>query len=139
MNLTPCVPLGSEVPNRKWSGKDISYSHLRVFGCKAFVHVPKDESSKNDAKTKACVFLGYGQNEFGYKLYDPAKKKLIRSRDVVFVEDQTIADIEKIDEPESKHSDNLIDLSLTSLTQTSTQIEDEVQNEQFFDTDESSE
>ena len=43
-------------------------------------------------------------------------KKLIRSRDVVFVEDQTIAYIEKIDEPESKHSDILIDLSSTSLT-----------------------
>ena len=85
------------------------------------------------------MFLGYGQDEFGYRLYDPAKKKLIRSRDVVFVEDQTIADIEKIDELESKHSDNLIDLSSTSLTQSSTQIEDEVQNEQLFDTDESSE
>ena len=66
-------------------------------------------------------------------------KKLIRSRDVVFVEDQTIAYIEKIDEPESKHSDILIDLSSTSLTQSFTQIEDEVQNEQFFYTDESSE
>ncbi|KAA0051598.1 Retrovirus-related Pol polyprotein from transposon TNT 1-94 [Cucumis melo var. makuwa] len=37
----------------------------------AFVHVPKDERSKLDAKTKPCVFLGYGQNEFGYRLYDP--------------------------------------------------------------------
>ncbi|KAA0040427.1 Retrovirus-related Pol polyprotein from transposon TNT 1-94 [Cucumis melo var. makuwa] len=103
LNLTPCVPLGSEVPNRIWSGKDISYSHLRVFGCKAFVHVPKDERSKLDAKTKPCVFLGYGQDEFGYRVYHRVKKKLIRSRDVVFVEDQTIADIEKIDEPKSKH------------------------------------
>ena len=78
---------------------------------------------------KAGVFLGYGQHEFCYRLYDPVKKKLIKSRDVIFVEDQTIADIEKIDEPESKHNDNLIDLSLTSLTQPFTQIEDEVQNE----------
>ena len=116
------------IPNKIWSGKDISYSHLRVFGCKAFVHVPKDERSKLDAKTKACVFLGYGQDEFGYRLYDPTKKKLIRSRDVIFVEDQTIANIEKIGELESKHSDNLIELSSTSLTQPSTQIEDEVQN-----------
>ncbi|KAL0551899.1 hypothetical protein IC582_010991 [Cucumis melo] len=120
LNLTPCVPLGSEVPNRIWSGKDISYSHLRVFGCKAFVHVPKDERSKLDAKTKPCVFLGYGQDEFGYRVYDRVKKKLIRSRDVVFVEDQTIADIEKIDEPKSKHSDTRIDLSSTSLTSPST-------------------
>ncbi|KAA0050388.1 Integrase, catalytic core [Cucumis melo var. makuwa] len=51
--------------------------------------------------------------------------------------DQTIADIEKIDEPKAKHSDTLIDLSSTSLTQPSTKIEVEIQNEQFFDTDES--
>ena len=78
------------------------------------------------------MFFGYGQYEFGYRLYDLVKKKLIRSQDVVFVEDQTIADIKKIDEPKSKHSNNRIDLSSTSLTQLSTHIEDEVQNEQFF-------
>ena len=116
LNPTPCVSLGSEVPNRIWSSKDISYNHLRVFCCKCFVHPPEDERSKPDAKTNTCVFLGYGQDEFGYRLYDPIKKKIIRSRDVVFFEDQTIADIEKIDEPESTHSDNLIDLSSTSLT-----------------------
>nr|GFA75333.1 retrovirus-related Pol polyprotein from transposon TNT 1-94 [Tanacetum cinerariifolium] len=35
-----------------WSGKDVSYSHLRVFGCKASVHIPKDERSKLDVKNK---------------------------------------------------------------------------------------
>jgi len=76
LNLTPCVPLGNEVPNRIWSKKDISYSHLRVFGCKAFVHVPKDERSKLDAKTRPSVFLGYGQDEFGYRLYDVTARKI---------------------------------------------------------------
>ena len=87
LNLTPCVPLGSEVPNIIWSGKDISYSLLCVFGCKAFDHVPKDERSKFDAKTKAHVFVGYDLDEFGYKLWNAIKKKVIRSWDVVFVED----------------------------------------------------
>ncbi|GJZ10844.1 retrovirus-related pol polyprotein from transposon TNT 1-94 [Tanacetum coccineum] len=83
INLTPCVPLRFDVPDRVWSGKDVSYRHLRVFGCKAFVHIPKDERSKLDVKTKPCVFLGYGQDEFGYRLYDPVQKRLVRSRDVV--------------------------------------------------------
>ena len=60
--------------NKIWLGKNISYSHLHVFGCKAFVHVPKDERSKLDAKTKPCVFLGYDQDEFDYRLYDLVKK-----------------------------------------------------------------
>ncbi|GJU84542.1 putative RNA-directed DNA polymerase [Tanacetum coccineum] len=48
INLTPCVPLRFDVPDRVWSGKDVSYHHLRVFGCKASVHIPKDERSKLD-------------------------------------------------------------------------------------------
>ena len=44
---------------------------LRVFGCKAFVHIPKDERSKLDAKTIPCVFIGYGHDELGYRFYDP--------------------------------------------------------------------
>ena len=49
------------------------------------------------------MFLGYGGDQFGYKLYDPIARKVVRSRDVVFVEDQTIEDIVKTKEkvPES--------------------------------------
>ncbi|GJU25787.1 putative RNA-directed DNA polymerase [Tanacetum coccineum] len=54
INLTPCVPLRFDVPDRVWSGKDVSYHHLRVFGCKASVHIPKDERSKLDVKNKPC-------------------------------------------------------------------------------------
>ena len=32
-------------------GKYVSYNHLRVFECKAFVHIPKDERSKLNVKT----------------------------------------------------------------------------------------
>ena len=68
----------------------MKYDHLRVFGCKDFVHVPKDEKSKLDAKSRQCIFIGYGENEFGYRFYDPVEKKLVRSRDVKFTEDQTL-------------------------------------------------
>ena len=67
INLSPAVALQSDVPNSVWYGKDVSYDHLRVFGCKAFVHVPKDERSKLDAKTRQCIFIGYGLDEFGYR------------------------------------------------------------------------
>ncbi|MCI47137.1 retrovirus-related pol polyprotein from transposon tnt 1-94, partial [Trifolium medium] len=75
--------------------KEVYYNHLKVFGCRAFVHVPKDERSKLDSKSKECIFLGYGNEEFEYRLWDPVEKKIIRSRDVVFFEDQNIEDIHK--------------------------------------------
>ena len=98
------------MPNRVKTNKDVSYDHLWVFGCKAFVHIPKDERSKLDVKTCQCVFVGYGQNEFGYRLYNLLEKKLIRSWEIVFMEDQTIVDINKMEKVESDSGDKLIDL-----------------------------
>jgi hypothetical protein len=94
INLSPSYPLQGDVPNKVFYGKEVSYDHLKVFGCKAFVHIPQDERSKLNSKTRQCIFLGYGGNQFGYKLFDPIARKVVRSRDVVFVEDQTIEDID---------------------------------------------
>ena len=47
----------------------------------------------------------------------------------MFVEDQTILDIENTYKIEFEHSNDLINLSLVSLTQPSTQLENEIQNE----------
>ena len=44
INLSPIAPLDGDIPEIVWSGKDVSYKYLRVFGCRVFVHVPKDEN-----------------------------------------------------------------------------------------------
>lgn len=68
INLSPSVPLDGDVAERVWIGKEVSYRHLRVFGCRAFVHVPKDERSKFDDKAKQCIFLCFTDDKFGYSL-----------------------------------------------------------------------
>ena len=85
-----------------------------MFGCRAFVHVPRDERSKLDSKTKQCIFLGYSNEEFGYRLWDPTTKKIIRSRDVVFFEDQTIKDLDRVKKPKP-FTEERVDLGLVSL------------------------
>ena len=79
INRSPSVPLEFDIPERVWTGKDVSYSHLKVFGCKAFVHMPKEQRSKLDSKSTSCIFVGYEDAEFGYKLWDPKEKKMIKS------------------------------------------------------------
>ena len=91
---SPSVPLDGDIPQRVWSGKDVSYRHLRVFGCLAYVHVANDQRGKLDPKSRPCIFLGYGNDEFGYRLWDLAEKKVIRSHDIVFMEEKTIVDWE---------------------------------------------
>ena len=52
INLSPSTPLGDNVSERVWIGTDVLYKHLRVFGYKAYVHIPKDERCKLDDKCK---------------------------------------------------------------------------------------
>ena len=100
INLSPSAPLDDDVPERVWTGKDVSYKHLRVFGCRAFVHIPKDERSKLDNKARECIFLGYAHEDFGYRLWDLVSHKIIRSRDVTFLEDQIVDGVEKDEKPQ---------------------------------------
>jgi hypothetical protein len=57
-----------------------------VFGCDAYVHVPKENRSKLDKKAEKCIFIGYKDGVKGYKLWNPETKKIVYSRDVVFRE-----------------------------------------------------
>ena len=82
--------LDGDVPKRVWTRKDVSYKHLRMFSCRAYVHIPKDERSKLDNKAKEYIFLGFGHEEFGYRLCDLVARKFITSRDVVFLEDRIV-------------------------------------------------
>ena len=59
INLSLSALLDGNIPERVWTGKYVTYKHLRVFGCKAYVYIPKDERSKLDDKANECIFLGY--------------------------------------------------------------------------------
>ena len=68
INRSPLVPLEGDIPQRVWAGKDVSYRHLRVFGCLAYEHIAKDKRGKINPKSRQCIFLGYNKEEFGYWL-----------------------------------------------------------------------
>ena len=66
INRSPSTPLDGDVPRRVWTGKDVSYEHLKVFGYLSYMHVTKDKRGKLDPKTHPHILLGYGDDEFGY-------------------------------------------------------------------------
>jgi hypothetical protein len=45
-----------------------------------------EQSLRQDPKSKKCTFIGYGVNDFSYRLWDYENNKIIRSRDVIFNE-----------------------------------------------------
>jgi len=68
-----------------WYGWKPTLTHLRVFSCLAFVHVPDERRKKLDYKSTPGIFIGYSMTK-QYRIYDPVAKKVHVSRDVVFRE-----------------------------------------------------
>ena len=59
---------------------------MKVFGCDAYVHVPKEKMSKLDNKDEKCIFIGYKDGMKGYNIWNPVTKNTVYSQDVVFRE-----------------------------------------------------
>jgi hypothetical protein len=42
----------------EWTSINPFLSHLRIFGCDAYVHIPKDKKKKLDLKSQKCILVG---------------------------------------------------------------------------------
>ena len=94
-NRSPTTAVKGMTPFESLTGKKPHVEKLRVFGCQAYAHIPKDERHKFDSKARKCIFLGYGENTKGYRLYDIERKKIMFSRDVIFDESKPGIEFEK--------------------------------------------
>ena len=59
---------------------------FEFLGVKPLCIFPKKREKKLDSKSRKCFLLGYGSTTKGYRLYDPQKRKVFHSRDVIFNE-----------------------------------------------------
>lgn len=75
-----------KTPYEVWTGRKPNVSHLRIFGCLAYAHVPDVLRKKLDGKTEKNIFVSYSRQTKGYKLYNPDTGKVTISRDVTFDE-----------------------------------------------------
>ncbi|KAK7792162.1 hypothetical protein R5R35_007718 [Gryllus longicercus] len=94
LNRTPTSEKRSTTPYEAFMGRKPSLSHLKKFGCTAFMHVPDCRRTKLDDKSSKLMFVGYDGNSDNYRLFDPTTKKVKVSRNVIFDEHTTI-DTEK--------------------------------------------
>ncbi|MCO5587680.1 hypothetical protein L7F22_041631 [Adiantum nelumboides] len=85
-NCSPTHALQDMTPFQAYYGRKPTVSHFRVFGCSAFVHIPKEKRRKLDFKSRKLLFLGYSAESDAYRLYDPDTRTTTVSRDVVFDE-----------------------------------------------------
>ena len=77
VKISPSSMLDDKTPQEVWIGKKPSLTHLKVFGCEAYVHVPKEKKSKLDKKVEKCIFIGYKDGLKGYNIWNLETKKVV--------------------------------------------------------------
>lgn len=88
-NRSPTAALKNMTPYEAWYGKKPDVSHIRVFGSPVMVHIPKEKRLKWDKKSEEHILVGFSENVKGYRIYNPRKKTITTSRDVVVMEHRT--------------------------------------------------
>jgi hypothetical protein len=73
-----------------FSIKNPEVSHLNIFGCPVFVHIPKDRITKLDPSGKKGIFVGYCEISKAFRIYILGYHHIEISRDVTFDEDETL-------------------------------------------------
>ena len=106
-NHSPHRVLENKTPEEVFSGKKPEVSHLRIFGCLVYTHIPKEKRMKLHPSGKKGIFVGYSEISKAYRIYFPGFKKIDINRDVTFDEDsyynksrkRPIEDLEEIEVP----------------------------------------
>ena len=85
-NFTLITRADYKTPTELWSSNQLIISHLRVFGCQAWVHILKKRRHKLEPKSREMIFIGYELGSKGYQFWDTAHHHIKISRDVKFNE-----------------------------------------------------
>jgi hypothetical protein len=86
INRGSSIPMSHRLLEEVWSGKEVNFSHLKIFDCMLYVFINRDARNKLDAKSKKRYFISYGDEAFSYRFWDDQNLKIIISRNVIFNE-----------------------------------------------------
>jgi hypothetical protein len=90
-NRSPHSALSKRTPYEARFQKLPDLSNIRIFGCKAYMHIPKEKrkgaGSKLFDKAKELIFVGYSERSSSWLLFDPETHQEYRSDEVLFDEE----------------------------------------------------
>jgi hypothetical protein len=73
-----------------FTGKKPKVSHLKIFGCLVFIHIPKEKRNKLEPSGKKGIFVGYCEVSKAFRIYIPGHHHIEISSDVTFDEEATL-------------------------------------------------
>jgi hypothetical protein len=94
LNRSPHKKLKNQLPEEIWSGEKTDLSHINIFGCPAYAHVPSEERQKLDAMSKKYIFVGYSEESKAY-YYNPQQNGTAKRADRYFIIRSTLTTYQK--------------------------------------------
>jgi hypothetical protein len=67
-------------PFQAWNAKIPELTHLRTFGCDAYVHLPNQLHRKLQPRGRKVTFIGYPSDQKGYQFWDDKEQRIIVTR-----------------------------------------------------------
>ena len=89
-NRCPTTSLKGHTPFEFWNKRLPNLSHLRVYGAKVYVLQKEPGKGKFDPRSKEGLLVGYSDESKGYRVYIREDQKVVVTRDVHFLEDETL-------------------------------------------------
>lgn len=84
--ITAALP-NDKTPFEMWYFRKPNIAHVRIIGCEAQCLIRKeDRTNKYNAVTSKGVLMGFCDDNFNYKIYDPVTKKFFITHNVTFIE-----------------------------------------------------
>jgi hypothetical protein len=83
-----------KTPWEKFFGEKPDVSHMRVFGARAYMHIPKENRKKMQSVSERKVFVGYEPDCKAYRVLRERDGRILVSRDVIVNEKPTFGTIE---------------------------------------------
>lgn len=96
-------------PFEVFTGHKPYLAHLRVFGCNCYVTITTPGGKKLDGKARFGRLVGYCVGSKGWLVWDPNRREVVESRDVVF-------DEHKFGLATDKHDEQPFELTLAGET-----------------------
>ncbi|CAK5267338.1 unnamed protein product [Mycena citricolor] len=85
-NMHPTARDPTRTPHELWFKAKPDVSHLRVWGCLAYVHVQRDKRGPSGHHVQKCIFVGYPAGYKGWLFFNPETRKLVIAERAVFDE-----------------------------------------------------
>ena len=62
-----------------FTGEKLDISHIWIFGCHVYIHIPKEKRTKMEPSRKKGVFVGYSETSKEFRIYVPGKRHVCLS------------------------------------------------------------